>query len=208
MNQKHALKPSGQFSVLLFIPRRAVGQTLLELRPHQPGRPYEPFLDNSCIISPHIAHAVTYLAARPCNHEHSEEILLKYFSRLLNNFIRFYNQPPVHIILYTFLMPCKKCTDHICQTVRISAGIPLVVAYSTGETFPGADFEYMTSMFRKNGILSVKEHCFCTPEEMDLSLYSDLCRAFNPRNVRSSRYCGTRIFTNSALQKKRKKKLA
>ena len=178
MKQKHALKPSGQFSVLLFIPRHAVGQVLLELKPHQPGRPYEAQLDNRFSTSPHIAEAVTYLAARPCHGEHSEEILLRYFSQLLNNFIRWYNQLPYHIILYTYLMPCKLCTDHICGLVREISGIPLLVVYSTGETFPGADFEYMRTMFWRNNILWAKERCDCTPIDMVWSLYNDLRRGF------------------------------
>ena len=174
LNQKHASKPFGQFSVLLLVPRHAVGRQLLELKPHMPGRPYEPLLDNNYFISPHIADAVTYLAARPCGREHSEEKLISYYPKLRDNFRKFYHRLPALVILYTWLIPCKQCTDKICQTFNTNTRTIFVVVYSTGENFPGADLVYMTSELQSHGIISIKEECRCKTDEMIRSLFCDL----------------------------------
>ena len=171
------MKPFGQFSVLLLVPRHAVGQRSLELIPHQPGRPCVPLLDNAFFMSPHINYAVTYLAARPDGKEHSEEKLLCYFRDLMDNFVRFYGEPPAVVILYTWLMPCRQCIDMICWKFNANTGIACIVVYSTGENMPEADVDYMMSRLHSNGIVVLKEECRCTTQEIEQGFFNDQCEA-------------------------------
>ena len=171
------MKPFGQFSVLLLVPRHAVGQRSLELIPHQPGRPCVPLLDNAFFMSPHINDAVTYLAARPGGREHSEEQLLRHFRYLMNNFVRLYGEPPAVVILYTWLVPCTQCVDMICWEFNPNQGITFIVVHSTGENMPEADVEYMVWKLQSNGIVVLKEECRCTTQEIEQGFFNDLCEA-------------------------------
>ena len=179
MGQRHAMKPFGQFSVLLLVPSHAVGQRSLELIPHQPDRPCVPLLDNALFMSPHIKDAVTYLSARPGGKEHSEEKLLRYFRDLEDNFVRFYGEPPAVVILYTWLMPCRNCIDMICWELNANTGIACIVVYSTGENKPEADVDYMMSRPQSNGIVVLKEECQCTAQEVEQGFFMDLREALN-----------------------------
>ena len=197
MGQKHPYQRFGQFSFLLLIPKQTVGRAVPELIPHLPDQPWQPLLNNQSSMSPDISQSVTYLAARPQNGEHSEEILMKYFVKLLSNFMLLYKQLPVGVILYTWLAPCPTCVDAICTAFQLPANIAFYVVYSTGEKFPGTDLEYMKSKHHQKGLITIKEECHCNEaQKLQLllnNLHTNSLNAFNryqmPPQVHWGYYC-------------------
>ena len=89
----------------------------------------QPLLNNSHPLMPHnVIHYGNYITARPISNSwHSEEeIFGKYssinspFSQLWSAYMRHNGSPPKCVLLYTWNLPCSRCTDVIIRSLNDS----------------------------------------------------------------------------------------
>ena len=87
----------------------------------------QPLVDNYYASMPHnTTHYGNYIVARPISNSwHSEEeIFKKYysinfpFSQLWNAYVKHNGSPPKCVLLYTWNLPCSRCTDVIIRSLN------------------------------------------------------------------------------------------
>ena len=126
---------SVQFAVAIFQP--GIAWSRFEYKPsspsHRPGQ--KPIIDKDVHLSPPTAEgANNYLAARPHKPEDAEVWILTYLRVLYDAYVKNNNREPHALLLYSFTVPCKKCTDKIIAKFKEDPfnKIPLrVVAHTT-----------------------------------------------------------------------------
>ena len=106
-----------------------------------PSNGGEPTLNNSHPSMPHSAsHYGNYIVARPNSSWHSEEeIFVKYssinspFSQLWNAYMRRNGSTPKCVLLYSWNLPCSRCTNVIIRSLNDSMYrcTSVILAYST-----------------------------------------------------------------------------
>ena len=113
-----------QFAVVLLLSendlRNIFGTTFA------PSNDGQPLLDKLCASMPQNATQYgNYIVARPNNSCHSEEeIFGKYssihspFSQLWNAYMKHSGSPPKCVLLYTWNLPCSRCTDVIIRSLN------------------------------------------------------------------------------------------
>ena len=129
-----------QFAVLTLISQEdyANGNTNIQLLP----APRHRNINNRYSVQPEPQDREIYMVARPdtvneaggCEREHAEKKLLDNLEQLLQKFERSY-RPPAMVLLYTWLTPCKKCTEEILDAYNLlcekyGEGFAFTVAYS------------------------------------------------------------------------------
>ena len=91
-----------------------------------PNNDGQPLLDNSYASMPQNAiHYGNYIVARPssCNSWHSEEEIFgssihSHFSQLWSAYMRCNGSPPKCVLLYSWNLPCSRCTDVIIRSLN------------------------------------------------------------------------------------------
>ena len=106
-----------------------------------PSNGGQPLLDNSHPSMPHnTTHYGNYIVARPNSSWHSEEeIFGKYsshdspFSQLWSAYEKLNHSPPKCVLLYTWNLPCSRCTDVIIRSLNdnMYRCTSVILAYST-----------------------------------------------------------------------------
>ena len=128
-----------QFAVVVLLSendlRNIFGTTFV---PSNDGRP---LLDNNYASMPQNAtHYGNYIVARPSSSScHSEEeIFGKYslnipFSQLWSAYVKHNGSPPKCVLLYSWYLPCSRCTDVIIRTLNDSmySCTSVIVAHTT-----------------------------------------------------------------------------
>ena len=114
---------------------------------------------------------LNYIAALPLRNknknnknEHSEDRVLQEFSLLLHQYKgRNSNNNPKAVVLYTYYLPCRDCTDIITEFYTKNARlfkvsqpkIDFIVAYSD-DTYPKLEVDYTIQKFKEKKIELVK----------------------------------------------------
>ena len=111
-----------QFAVVVFLSKKDFNN-ICDM-PFVPSYGGQPLLNNSHPSMPQ--NAINYIAARPssdgCHSE--EEIFGKYssinspFSQLWSAYVRRNGSPPKCILLYSWNLPCSRCTDVIIRSLN------------------------------------------------------------------------------------------
>ena len=119
-----------QFATLMLLTAKETKKFCYE--PSQNGG--QPKLYENETFSPKSGEFNNYIIARPQNGEnntkHAEEVILENFVELLGAYKnQNSNQIPASIILYSWIMPCKDCTDAIIEKL-LSHGIPITIVYT------------------------------------------------------------------------------
>ena len=147
-----------QFAVAVFQP--GIAWKLFQYKPSSPSHPQgqKPVIDKNVHISPPTAaNANNYIAARPHKPDDAEIWILTYLRQLYNAYLKNNNNRPPHaLLLYSFIVPCKKCTDRIIEKFKSDPfnKIPLkVVAHTTyGSNCPTCNYEYTKAALERAGI--------------------------------------------------------
>ena len=143
-----------QFAVAIFQPGNA--WRLFQYKPSSPGD--KPVINPDVHISPPTpVNANNYVAARPHKPHDAEIWILTYLRQLYDAYVRNNNnRPPQALLLYSFIVPCKKCTDRIIEKFKSDPfnKIPLkVVAHTTyGTNCQTCDYEYTRQALERAGI--------------------------------------------------------
>ena len=100
----------------------------------KPNRQGCPLLNSNDSLSPSPDKFNNYIIARPEEHrdgtKHAEVVILEDFNRLLEAYKRNNKkQEPVSIVLHSWIMPCKDCTDLIIQRLS-NLGISVKISYT------------------------------------------------------------------------------
>ena len=107
-----------QFAVILLFGEGDLNHVAL----HPLGDNEQPLVNNTNPYSPNRGRYGNYVVARPHQYAedhhitHSEIILLQELPHLWEAFEANHGTTPVYVLLYTWLMPCPDCTEHILQT--------------------------------------------------------------------------------------------
>ena len=146
-----------QFAVAIFQPN--TNWLLFRYSPSKDGDGEKPVINPKCPRSPpDPATYNNYLAARPDSGVHSEIQILDRLGELYNAYLRNHkNQAPKALLLYSWIVPCIKCTDRIVDTFEKKpfADIPTkVVAYTTngGGSCSDCDVNYTQTELLNAGI--------------------------------------------------------
>ena len=99
-----------------------------------PSHGGKPILNKSYPSMPHNEiHYGNYIVARPNGSWHSEEEIFGKFSQLWNAYMRCNGSPPKCVLLYSWNLPCSRCTDVIIRLLNdnMYRRTSVIVAYST-----------------------------------------------------------------------------
>ncbi len=93
--------------------------------------PHDPMVNRKYPYYPHPQKQNNYLVARPDMQSygttHAEVILINNFDSLWNAYLWSHSdREPQHVLLYSWIMPCKNCTKRICSLQPLSCKITVV----------------------------------------------------------------------------------
>ena len=123
-----------QFAVIVLLSERETeNQGLVEFNPHDlDGRPV---VNNTQSYTPARGKFGNYIVARPHNGQDAEIVILRQFETLWEAYIHKNGEQPHSILLYSWLMPCTKCTEMIINTLA-RRGATVTVAYTSRNREP------------------------------------------------------------------------
>ena len=146
-----------QFAVAILQPGNAWLRFMYSPSPNRDGQ--APVINRNYPLSPPVARTYNnYLAARPYYGMHSETLILQSLNELYNAYVRNHNgQPPRALLLYSWIVPCKACTNAIVAALTKAPfiNIPVkVVAYTTRGScsYSACDVGYTERTLHANGI--------------------------------------------------------
>lgn len=155
-----------QFAVAIFQP----GNAWLRFRynPSPYGNGNDPLINPHYPLSPPDPKTYNnYLAARPHYGVHSETQILHHLKQLYDAYVKnHYGQPPKALLLYSWIVPCKACTNAIVAALSKPPfnTIPLkVVAYTTKGTLcthSDCDVDYTKKKLAENNIEVTQVYSF------------------------------------------------
>ena len=162
-----ALLPDTQWRNFRYIPSNSGGQ--------------KPIIDKQNSLSPPKASTYNnYLAARPTRRKHSETQILDRLDDLYNKYKANHGgQSPQVLLLYSWIVPCKKCTDDIVAKLTNEPfnSIPTkVVAYTTRGTTTKCtcDVKYTEEKFKNTGIDLFRVGIYPLEEELIENIIAQL----------------------------------
>ena len=127
------LRGKSQFAVAILLPDTQWKD--FTYKPCKDGDGKKPLIDSSSSLSPPGGKYGNYLAARPNYGEHSETQILDKLHNLYNQYKVIHDgKPPKALLLYSWIVPCVKCTDAIVAKLAREPfnSIPTkVIAYTT-----------------------------------------------------------------------------
>ena len=151
------LQDKTQFAVVILQPGNAWMKFLYD--PSRDGYGQEPVINKCSSLSPPSNYKYSnYLAARPNNGVHSEIQILDRIDSLYKDYkAKHNNRPPKALLLYSWIVPCKTCTDKLVAklTSKPFKSIPVkVVAYTTlgSCTRCECDVNYTRNKLKNTGI--------------------------------------------------------
>ena len=170
-----------QFAVALLLPDMNTQWRDFSYSPSQNNDGQTPVINPIYPISPpDLTTLNNYIAARPNEGHHSEMQLLAHMNDLYNAFIIRNRKLPQALLLYSFIVPCKTCTNAIVNVLTNTRApfndIPIkVVAYTTKGTNcrnSDCDVDYTVNMLSNHGIGVI--HVRTREEELIKSLLDQL----------------------------------
>ena len=155
-------KGHDQFAIVAFLPNTQ----WLDFR-YWPSKNYdgeEPLIGSHSRSPPdgYKAWYYNYLAARPNRKgEHSEIQILKHLDELYNAYVKNKQDTPKAMLLYSWIVPCKQCTDELVEKLKKEPynKIPTkVVAYTTNGEWAkcACDADYTKKEFKEIKVEVVK----------------------------------------------------
>lgn len=151
------LRDKSQFAVVILLPDTQWKD--FSYKPCKDGDGKKPVIGSSSSLSPPDGMYGNYLAARPnWKGKHSEIQILDHLDKLYNQYKAINDgQPPKALLLYSWIVPCVKCTDAIVAklTSELFSSIPTkVIAYTTLGTKAKCkcDVEYTKKKLDNTGI--------------------------------------------------------
>ena len=144
-----------QFAVAILQPGNQWMKFLYD--PSKNGDGEKPVIGTCSRSPPDSSSYGNYIAARPNNGVHSEIQILNRLDSVYNAYKGKYNQAPKALLLYSWIVPCKKCTDELVAklTKEPFKSIPVkVVAYTTlgTTTVCECDVNYTRNKLKDTGI--------------------------------------------------------
>ena len=144
-----------QFAVAILQPGNHWMKFLYDPSKNDDGQ--KPVIGTSSCSPPDSSSYGNYIAARPNNGVHSEIQILNRLDTVYNAYKAKYKQAPKALLLYSWIVPCKKCTDQLVAklTTEPFKSIPVkVVAYTTlgTTTVCECDVNYTRNKLKDTGI--------------------------------------------------------
>ena len=125
-----------------------------------------PLLDSDIPCVPEREEEVTtYLAARPYHRVHAEMFLLQDIEKLKRRWVEDHGELPKHILLYTWITPCSRCSELIIDTLCSPPynKIPQTVLYTTNTAVKDDLVEHARQML-EDTCIKVEKVRFWSPQ--------------------------------------------
>lgn len=150
--RSHREVPQAQFAVLVFSPMEFSNISQTNIRAAQEeGSARWVYTSSTAVCFPAIQSFTNFVVARKYGPRHSEELIFDYGD--LEDLCRKCVQQPIKtLLLYSWLMPCSKCTSRIIsEKNKLNGGRRMVVVY-TADWVEERNNERNRECLRCNGV--------------------------------------------------------